>query len=83
MMLWLLATLSVVTISWAIAHRLKAVNPRPIAQPSGARVAPTTAPDVRTAACTDTERRSANPRTGHCSLRTQNFDTTHIKENNA
>jgi hypothetical protein len=27
MMLWLLATLSGVTISWAIAHRLKAVNP--------------------------------------------------------
>jgi len=27
MMLWLLATLSVVTISWGIAHRLKAVNP--------------------------------------------------------
>ena len=26
MMLWLLATLSVVTISWGIAHRLKAVN---------------------------------------------------------
>jgi hypothetical protein len=27
MMLWLLATLSVVTISWGIAHRLKAVSP--------------------------------------------------------
>ena len=27
MMLWLLATLSVVTMSWGIAHRLKAVNP--------------------------------------------------------
>ena len=27
MMLWLLATLSVVTISWGIAHKLKAVNP--------------------------------------------------------
>jgi hypothetical protein len=27
MMLWLLATLSVVPISWAIAHRLKAVSP--------------------------------------------------------
>jgi hypothetical protein len=27
MMLWLLATLSVITISWGIAHRLKAVSP--------------------------------------------------------
>ena len=27
MMLWLLATLSVVTISWGIAHRLKAGSP--------------------------------------------------------
>ena len=27
MTLWLLATLSVVTMSWGIAHRLKAVNP--------------------------------------------------------
>jgi hypothetical protein len=27
MMLWLLATLSVVTISWGIAHRLKAIGP--------------------------------------------------------
>ena len=27
MMLWLLATLSVVTTLWGIAHRLKAVNP--------------------------------------------------------
>jgi len=27
MMLWLLATLSGVTISWGIAHRLKAVSP--------------------------------------------------------
>src|SRR6185436_20551663 len=27
MMLWLLVTLSVVTISWGIAHRLKAVDP--------------------------------------------------------
>jgi hypothetical protein len=26
-MLWLLATLSVVTLSWGIAHRLKAVSP--------------------------------------------------------
>ena len=26
-MLWLLATLSGVSISWGIAHRLKAVNP--------------------------------------------------------
>ena len=27
MMLWLLATLSVITISWGIAHKLKAVSP--------------------------------------------------------
>jgi hypothetical protein len=27
MMLWLLATLSVVTTLWGIAHRLQAVNP--------------------------------------------------------
>ena len=83
MMLWLLATLSVVTISWGIAHRLKAGSPAANALASGARVASTTARDVRTAASTETQRRSANPRTGHCPLRTQNSDTTRIKENNA
>ena len=65
MTLWLLATLSVVTMSWGIAHRLKAVNPAiNCTRERGARVASTTAPDVRTAACTEAERRSANPRTG-------------------
>ena len=44
MMLWLLATLSVVTISWGIAHRLKAGS-EGIARASGARVVSTTAPD--------------------------------------
>ena len=46
MMLWLLATLSVVTISWGIAHRLKAGSQRLIALASGARVASTTARDL-------------------------------------
>ena len=41
-MLWLLTTLSVVTISWGIAHRLKAGSE----------------------AVTETDRRSADPRTG-------------------
>ena len=50
MMLWLLATLSVVTISWGIAHRLKAGSE----------------------AFTETERRSANPRTGTLHQKTQN-----------
>ena len=63
MMLWLLATLSVVTMSWGMAHRLKALQ-RLIARASDARVAATTARDVRTAACTETEGRFANPRTG-------------------
>src|SRR3954451_12590116 len=52
---------------------------RPIGLASGARVAPRTARDVRTAACTDTERRSANPRTAHSPLRTQNPDTTRMR----
>jgi hypothetical protein len=52
-MLWLLATLSVVTISWGIAHRLKAGSE----------------------AFTDTERRSANPRTGRTP--TENPDLRH------
>ena len=39
MMLWLLATLSVVTISWGIAHRLKAGSEALFALASGARVA--------------------------------------------
>ena len=46
MMLWLLATLSVVTISWGIAHRLKAVSPAANCTASGARVASTTARDL-------------------------------------
>ena len=49
-MLWLLATLSVVTTSWGIAHRLKAGSE----------------------AFTETERRSANPRTGTLRQKTQN-----------
>ena len=83
MMLWLLATLSVVTISWGIAHRLKAVNPAANCLASGARVAPTTAPDVRSAACTDTEKRSANPRTGRTPAENPELRHNTHKENNA
>ena len=60
MMLWLLATLSVVTMSWGIAHRLKAGSE----------------------ACTEPERRFANPRTGTLrqkNSRTQNPEPIHIR----
>ena len=66
MMLWLLATLSVVTISWGIAHRLKAVNPAANCTARAVLVSPrrphlTCEPLL----APDSQRRSANPRTGH------------------
>ena len=66
MMLWLLATLSVVTISWRIAHRLKAVDPA--ANCTSERCSCSL--DDRTVTCApllapEPERRFANPRTGH------------------
>jgi hypothetical protein len=83
MMLWLLATLPVVTTLWGIAHRLKAVNPAANAPTSGARVAPRTERDPRTAVCTDTEERSANPRTGRTPVENPEFRHNMHKENNA
>ena len=47
MMLWLLATLSVVTTFWGIAHRLKAVNPAANCPRERCSCAPTTTDDVR------------------------------------
>ena len=83
MMLWLLATLSVVTPLWGIAHRLKAANPAANARTSGARVAPRTAQDPRPAICTDTEERSANPRTGRTPAENPESRHNMHKENNA
>jgi hypothetical protein len=47
MMLWLLATLSVVTTFWGIAHRLKAVNPAANCPRERCSCAPTANDDVR------------------------------------
>ena len=66
MMLWLLATLSVVTISWGIAHRLKAASPAANCTGERCSCRPEDARDLRTAAAsTEAQRRFANPRTGH------------------
>ena len=78
MMLWLLATLSVVTISWGIAHRLKAVNPA-VNCPRRAVLVSPRGPHVTCEAlrAPKTEERSANPRTGHTPCREPRTPTQH------
>jgi hypothetical protein len=84
MMLWLLATLSVRN------HFMGNRAPAQGCQSSGqlhARAVlvspPTTAHDPRTAVTTDTEERSANPRTGHTPAENPELRHNTHKENNA
>ena len=80
-MLWLLATLSGVSISWGIAHRLKAGSQRLIALASDARVA--RQPPLRGSSFTETEERPATPRTGRTPAENPELRHNTHKENNA